>query len=61
LEHQLLELLLLVPKIVLLLVIILAVVVPLGVVVLGGGVKFLPLRAVSDEVGGVATLELAHR
>jgi hypothetical protein len=36
-----------------------AVVVPVGLVVLIGGVKLLPLGVVSDEVGGVATLEAA--
>jgi hypothetical protein len=57
--HHLLELLLLlVPKAALLLVVALAVVIPLGVVILvGGGVELLPLEAVGDEVGGVATLE----
>jgi hypothetical protein len=45
--------------VVLLLVVILAVVVPLGVVVLIGGVKFLPLGAVGDEVGGVVALKAA--
>jgi hypothetical protein len=61
LGHHLLELLLLVPEAVLL-IIALAVVVPLGVVVLvRGGVEFLPLGAVSDEVGGVTTLEAAPR
>jgi hypothetical protein len=48
--------------VVLLLVIALAVVVPLGVVILvGGGVKIIPLGAVGDEVGGVAALESAPR
>jgi hypothetical protein len=63
LGHHLLELLLLlVPEVVFLLVIALTVVVPLGVVILvGGGVKLLPLWAVGDEVGGVATLEVAPR
>jgi hypothetical protein len=57
--HHLLKLLL-VPEAVLLLVVVLAVVVPLGVVVLiGGGVEFLPLGTVDDEVGGVAALEAA--
>jgi hypothetical protein len=43
---------------VLLLVVALDVVVLLGVVVLvGGGVELLSLRAVGDEVGGVAALE----
>jgi hypothetical protein len=58
--HHLLKLLLLlnVPELVLLLIVALAVVVPLGVVVLvGGGVKLLPLGVVGDEVGGVTTLE----
>jgi hypothetical protein len=61
--HHILELLLLllVPEAVLLIVT-LVVVVPLGVVVLvGGGVELLPLGAVGDEVGGVATLEAAPR
>jgi hypothetical protein len=60
--HHLLELLLLlpIPEAVLLLVVALVVVVLLGVVVLvGKGVELLPLRAVSDEVGGVAALEAA--
>jgi hypothetical protein len=61
LRHDLLELLLLVPKAMLLLVIALAVVVPLDLVVLVGGVKLLPLGAVSDEVDGVAALEAAPR
>jgi hypothetical protein len=62
--HHLLELLLLllVPEAVLLLVVVIAVVIPLGVVVLvRGGVELLPLGAVSDEVGGVATLKAAPR
>jgi hypothetical protein len=55
-------LLLLFPEAVLLLVVALAVVVLLGVVVLvGGGVHLLPLRAVGDEVGGVAALKAAPR
>jgi hypothetical protein len=49
-------LLLLVPEAVLLLVIALAVVIPLGVVILVGGVKIIPLGAVGDEVGGVTAL-----
>jgi hypothetical protein len=60
--HHLLELLLLllIPKAVLLLALALvAEVVPVVVVVLVGGVKLLPLRAVGDEVGGVAALEAA--
>jgi hypothetical protein len=60
--HHLLELLLLISEAVLLLVIALvAGVVPVVVVVFVGGVKLLPLRAVGDEVGGVATLEAAPR
>jgi hypothetical protein len=59
---KLLLLLLLIPKAVLLLVINLAVVVLLGVIILvGGGVELLPLGAIGDEVGGVATLEAAPR
>jgi hypothetical protein len=47
---------------VLLLVTALAVVISLGVVVLvRGGVEFLPLEIVGDEVGGVATREAAPR
>jgi hypothetical protein len=46
---------------VLLLIIALAIVIPVGVVVLVGGVKLLPLGAVGDEVGGVAALEAASR
>jgi hypothetical protein len=54
-------LLLLIPEAVLLIVT-LVVVVSLGVVVLvGGGVEFLPLGAVGDEVGGVAALEAAPK
>jgi hypothetical protein len=59
--HHLLELLLLVPRVVLLLVVTLTVVIPLGVVILVGGVELLPLGAVGDEVGGVATLKAAPR
>jgi hypothetical protein len=44
---------------VLLLLIALAVVVPIGVVILVGGVKLLPLGAVDDEAGGVAALKVA--
>jgi hypothetical protein len=44
---------------VLLLLIALAVVVPIGVVILVGGVKLLPLGAVGDEAGGVAALKAA--
>jgi hypothetical protein len=62
--HHLLELLLilLVPEVVLLLVITLAVVISLGVFILvGGGVKLLPLGAVGAKVGGVAALKAAPR
>jgi hypothetical protein len=53
---------LLIPEAVLLLVITLAVVILLGVVVLiGRGVELLPLGTVSDEVGGVFTLEAVPR
>jgi hypothetical protein len=63
LGHHLLKfLLLLVPEAVLLLALTLvAGVVLVVVVVLIGGVKLLSLGAVGDEVGGVATLELASR
>jgi hypothetical protein len=62
LGHHLLELLLLVVLKAVLLVVILAVVVPLGVVILvGGGVELLPLRAVNDEVGGVTALKATRR
>jgi hypothetical protein len=62
LEHDLLELfLLLVSEAVLLLVVALVVVVPVVVVILIGGVELLPLRTVGDEVGGVTTLEAAPR
>jgi hypothetical protein len=46
---------------VLFLVVALAVVVLVVVVVLIGGVELLPLEAVGDEVGGVATLKAAPR
>jgi hypothetical protein len=61
--HHLLELLLLlVPEAVLLLALTLvAGVVSIVVVVLVGGVDFLPLGAVGDEVGGVTALEAAPR
>jgi uncharacterized membrane protein YoaK (UPF0700 family) len=60
--HHLLELLLLIPKAVLLHALALVTeVIPVVVVVLVGGVKLLPLRAVGDEVGGVAALEAAPR
>jgi hypothetical protein len=45
----------------LLLVVTLTIVVPLDVVVPVGGVEFLPLVAVSDEVGGVVALEAAPK
>jgi hypothetical protein len=59
-RHHLLELLLLlVPEVVLLLTLALvAGVVSVVVLVLVGGVELLPLRAVSDEVGGVAALKV---
>jgi hypothetical protein len=59
--HDLLGLLLVVvSKAVLLLVVIFVVVViPVGVVVLFGGVKLLPLMAVDEEVGGVVALKAA--
>jgi hypothetical protein len=63
-EHHLLKflLLLLVPEAVLLLALALvAVVVPVVVLVLVGGVEFLPLGTVGDEVGGVAALEAGPR
>jgi hypothetical protein len=48
--------------VVLLLIVALVVAVLLGVVVLiGGGVELLPLRAVGDEVGGVTTLKAVPR
>jgi hypothetical protein len=61
--HHLLELilLLLVPEVVLLAPALVTGVVPVVVVVLVGGVKLLPLGAVSDEVGGVTALEVAPR
>jgi hypothetical protein len=64
LGHHLLKflLLLLIPEAVLLLALTLVTgVVLVVVVVLIGGVKLLPFGAVSDEVGGVATLESASR
>jgi hypothetical protein len=63
LGHHLLKLLLLlVPEAVLLLTHALVTgVIPVVVVVLVGGVKHLPLRAVSDEVGCVTALEAAPR
>jgi hypothetical protein len=59
-RHHLLELLLLlVPEVVLLLTLALvAGVVSVVVLVLVGGVELLPLRAVSNEVGGVAALKV---
>jgi hypothetical protein len=61
--HHLLELLLLlIPEAVLLLALTLVVgVVLVVVVVLVGGVKHLPLGAISNEVGGVAALKAAPR
>jgi putative effector of murein hydrolase LrgA (UPF0299 family) len=63
LGHHLLKflVLLLVPEVVPLLALaIIAGVVPIVVVILvGGGVDLLPLGVVSDEVGGVTTLEVA--
>jgi hypothetical protein len=53
-------LLLVVSEAVLLLLVALTVVIPVGVVVLVGGVKLFPLRAVGDEVGDVASLKAAH-
>jgi hypothetical protein len=41
----------------LLLVALVAIVIPVGEVLLVGGVEFLPLGAIGDEVSGVATLE----
>jgi hypothetical protein len=63
LGHHLLKLLLLFldPKVILLLVVALTIVVPLVVILVGGGVELLPLGSVGDEVGGVTTLEAAHR
>jgi hypothetical protein len=63
LGHDLLELLLLlVPEVVLLLVVTVAAgVISVVVVVLIGGVEFLPLGTVGDEVGGVAALEAAPK
>jgi hypothetical protein len=46
-------------SVLLLVVTLVAGVIPVGVVVLVRGVKLLPLEAVSDEVGGVASLEAA--
>jgi hypothetical protein len=45
----------------LLVVALVARVVPVGVVILVGGVELLPLGAVGDKVGGVATLEAAPK
>jgi hypothetical protein len=61
--HDLLELLLLIviPKSIRHLVVALAVVVLVVVVILVGGVEFLPLRTVGDEVGDVTVLEVAPR
>jgi hypothetical protein len=52
--HDLLEL---VPEAVLLLVVAFTVVIPVVIVIFVGGVELLPLGAICDEVGGVATLE----
>jgi hypothetical protein len=50
--------LLLIPKVVLLALALVIGVIPVVVVVLvGGGVKLIPLGAVSDEVGGVTAIE----
>jgi hypothetical protein len=59
--HDLLELLLLpiFEAFVLLVVTLVAGVILVGVVVLIGGVKLLPLGAVGDKVGGVAALKVA--
>jgi hypothetical protein len=59
--HDLLELLLLLifEAVVLLVVTLVAGVILVGVVVLIGGVKLLPLGAVGDKVGGVAALKVA--
>jgi hypothetical protein len=60
--HHLLELLLIVPEAVLLLALALvAGVISVVVIVLIGGVELLPLGAVSDKVGGVATLKTTPR
>jgi hypothetical protein len=60
--HHFIELLLLLVPKAIPLVIVLGIVVSLGVVVLvGGGVKLLPLRAVGDEVGGVTALKATTR
>jgi hypothetical protein len=61
-DHLLELILLIVPKAVLLLALALVTgVLPVVVVVLIGGVEFLPLGAVGDEVGGVTALEAAPR
>jgi predicted membrane protein len=61
-QHLLkLLLLLLAPKAVLLFIIALAIVVPVGVIILVGGVKLLPLGAVSNEVAGITVLKAAPR
>jgi hypothetical protein len=62
LRHDLLNVLLLVPEPILLLVVILVIVVILvGSIVLVGIVVLLPLGAVGDKVGGVATLKTTPR
>jgi hypothetical protein len=60
-RHDLLELLLVVVSeaILLLVVALIAEIVPVGVVIIVGGLKLLPLRAVGDKVGGVTALEAA--
>jgi hypothetical protein len=62
LGHDLLELIILlfISEVFLLLVVaFVAIVISVGVLVLVGGVKFLPLGTVGDEVDGVAVLEAA--
>jgi hypothetical protein len=64
LGHDLLELFLLVvfsEAVLLLDVVLITGVIPVDVVILIGGVKLLPLRAVGDEVGDVTTLKAAPR
>jgi hypothetical protein len=56
------ELLLLISEVVLLFVVTLvAGVILVGVVIFVGGVVLLPLGAVNEEVGGVASLEIAPK
>jgi hypothetical protein len=59
--HHLLELLLVPEAVLLLALALVAGVIPVIIVVLVGGVKFLPLGAVGDEVGGVTALKAAPR